>query len=146
MLHLSQATINGLYALHYLARRDGLVTVGEIARHGRLTVPFLAKALQRLGKIGLVRGERGRGYRLARPAATISVLEVVRGLQGPILPEDLCLMGNRECVFRRTCPLSHFCRELSASVLTALDALNLLTLPVGARGLPVCMDQRRAVP
>lgn len=145
MLDLSWGTICGLYAMHYLAR-TGHATAQQIAEHGHLSPTFLAKTLQRLGQERLVRGRRGRGYTLARPPMEISVLEVVRALEGPIQPAHLCLMRNGQCVFQAACPLSRVCRELSTSVLSALGGMTLVSLPVGELGLPVCMNRKSAFP
>lgn len=141
VLGLSWATACGLYALHYLARLDRLATAREIARHGSLSETHLSKVLQQLRREGLVHSRRGQGYSLARPPESISILEIVRALEGPIAPAHLCLMRNGQCIFRATCPLSRLCRELSASILGALGGINLGLLPVDESGLPVCMER-----
>ncbi len=144
MLDLSWGAVCGLYALHYLARKPGSISVKEIAGQSGLSPTFLSKMMQRLRREGLVRSARGRGYALARPPGAISVLEVVRAVDGPIAPADLCLMKNEECVFKATCPLSRVCRETAAGILSVLGGIDLQSLPTGALGLPVCMNDRKA--
>ncbi|MBI2933822.1 MAG: Rrf2 family transcriptional regulator [Planctomycetes bacterium] len=145
VLDLSWGTVCGLYALHYLARSTAPVTAQQIASHGQMSSTFLAKTLQSLRREGLVRGQRGRGYRLSRPSAEISVLEVIRALEGPIQPATLCLMKNDNCVFQGACPLARLCRELSSSVMDALGSVTLASLPVDGTGFPVCMARKRDV-
>lgn len=142
-LDLCWETVTGLYAIHYLARRDEPVPMAEIAGNGNLAPPSLAKVLQRLRRSGLVRSERGRGFILARRANDISVLDVVRALEGSPAFEGLCLMKNALCDLRHICPLSRLCGELTAGITTALEGIKIDGLPVGAKGLPVCMDHRR---
>ncbi len=65
----------------------------EIASELGLPPQFLSKVLQRLGAAGLVSSRRGRtgGFRIARPAEKIALLEVVEIFEGNL--------GKMECVF-----------------------------------------------
>jgi Rrf2 family transcriptional regulator, cysteine metabolism repressor len=54
----------------------------------------LVAKLREAGLVGSVRGAHG-GYRLARPAAEIQMLEVVEALEGPIAPME-CFHEVRE--------------------------------------------------
>ena len=72
------------YALHgvvYLARRaeQQPILLREIAEALQMPENYMAKIFQSLSKAGLVTASRGahRGYRLARPAGEISLLDVV---------------------------------------------------------------------
>ncbi len=141
LLELSWEAVTGLYAVHFLARRSAPVPAADIARHGGLSTASLAKVLQRLRRQGIVRSERGRGFSLARPADRISVLDIVRAIEGRIGRENHCLMKASACSLRENCPLSLMCRELSMSVTTALDGIRVALLPVAVSGLPVCMDR-----
>lgn len=62
-----------------LAGDGGLVTASEVAARHELPSAVVAKIFQRLAQAGLAVGTRGvsGGYRLARPAAQITVLEVI---------------------------------------------------------------------
>ncbi len=65
---------------------------------------FLKAILRELGRGGLVIAQRGAngGYRLARPAAEITVADVVRAVHGPLAtvrgerPENLAYTGAAE--------------------------------------------------
>jgi Rrf2 family iron-sulfur cluster assembly transcriptional regulator len=73
------STRYALQAVLDLARSAGAVSVSAIARRHHIPETALAKVFQRLVRSGLVVGARGPhgGYRLARPAGQITVLDVI---------------------------------------------------------------------
>ncbi|MFC7737369.1 Rrf2 family transcriptional regulator [Roseomonas sp. GCM10028921] len=78
-------------ALTEMARRgpDGNgapMTLAEIAQSQMLSTAYLEQLFGRLRRAGLVRSARGPGggYRLARPAASITVAEVVEAVDDTI--------------------------------------------------------------
>ena len=88
MLNVPVSVEYGLRAMVYLAQKyaDGkAIRAAEIASRGGLPLPFLQRLLARLQRAGLVTSLRGAhgGYRLARPPATIPVLQVVEALTAP---------------------------------------------------------------
>jgi Rrf2 family protein len=80
----------GLKAVVHLARLpDGsLALSSEIAAANTISKKFLDAILHDLRLAGLVTARKGRGggYRLARPAARITVGDVLRVLDGPVAP------------------------------------------------------------
>jgi Rrf2 family protein len=56
----------------------------RLAEYHDVPTPYLAKALQALMRAGIVASTAGRygGYRLARPASEISMLEIVQAIEG----------------------------------------------------------------
>jgi len=70
-------------ALHSQA---GPVQIHQIAQRQTIPKQFLDQILLNLKKAGLVTSTRGRqgGYRLARPASEITLLEISQGLEGPL--------------------------------------------------------------
>ncbi len=67
---------------------QGLLQVSQIAAKQQMPVKFLEQILQSLREAGIVETQRGRfgGYRLAKPAATIGMGEVIRHIDGPLAP------------------------------------------------------------
>jgi Rrf2 family protein len=69
----------------------------SIAQAQDISVPFLLNILAELRAAGIVDSRRGSegGYRLARPAGSITLADVVRAIDGPLatiagqLPEDI---------------------------------------------------------
>ena len=70
-----------MVALVDIALRDGdeLVTLGDVSQRQSISLPYLEQLFVKLRKAGLVESVRGPGggYRLARPAAEIRVIEVL---------------------------------------------------------------------
>ena len=65
--------------------RDGQVLpAAKLAEYHEVPPAYLAKHLQALAGAGIVTSVPGRrgGYRLARPAADVSVLEIVQAIEG----------------------------------------------------------------
>jgi Rrf2 family protein len=63
---------------------DETLSAARLAEYHGVPAPYLAKALQALASAGLVSSQTGRrgGYRLARPADEITLLDVVFAVEG----------------------------------------------------------------
>lgn len=77
------------WAAHCVVLLDSLpagatLPASRLAEYHNVPAPYLAKALQALAGAGIVRSlpGRGGGYRLSRPAAQISLLDVVLAVEG----------------------------------------------------------------
>jgi Rrf2 family transcriptional regulator, cysteine metabolism repressor len=70
------------------------VPLGDIANAREMPLQFLEQVFAALRRAGIVRSRRGAsgGYSLARPAAEISVLDVVAALDGVPSPAE-CTQG-----------------------------------------------------
>ena len=85
-----------------LAAAGGLVTSEQIAQAQRIPANFLENILRDLRRAGIVDSRRGQsgGYTLARPAADVSVADVIRAVEGPlanvrgVAPEGLDYTGS----------------------------------------------------
>ena len=109
---ISEAASLGLHAAVVLAGNDGrLVTTRELAERLEASEAHLAKVLQRLARAGLVASTRGPagGFRLARPAGEVSLLEVYETIEGPLRPTT-CLFGSPVCG-RAACIFGGFLAE-----------------------------------
>ncbi|HEY3865482.1 MAG TPA: Rrf2 family transcriptional regulator [Solirubrobacteraceae bacterium] len=88
MISITSKSPYAVLALAELGRSagSGPVPIGELARKRDVPVQFLEQlfaALRRAGVISSQRGVKG-GYRFAREPSTVSVLEVVELLDGPL--------------------------------------------------------------
>ena len=65
-----------------------LLQVTELAASERIPVKFLEQIMQLLKEAGMVESRRGKfgGYRLARPAGSITIGQIVRLVDGPLAP------------------------------------------------------------
>ena len=87
MLRVTKLTDYATVVLTALAARPGdVLSAPELAELAGLEAPTVAKVLKPLAQAGLVDGFRGAngGYRLARDAAEISLVEIVEAMEGPL--------------------------------------------------------------
>ncbi len=97
-----------LRAMLYLARLEPTerAATSQIAEIQRIPPSFLAKIISQLSIAGLIhtsRGARG-GVSLARQPESISILEVVEAIDGPIALNE-CTVSKGACPFGEDCPL-----------------------------------------
>ena len=96
-MRLTRACGYALLALEYLAARGAGPPVAShhIAAARGVPERFLLKVLKPLVTAGLLRSLKGPngGFRLARPASRISLLEVVEAVDGPVRG-DVPLVGD----------------------------------------------------
>jgi Rrf2 family cysteine metabolism transcriptional repressor len=73
------------------------VALSTVAEAETLPLSYLEHLVAKLREAGLVTSVRGAhgGYRLARPASEIEMLDVVQALEGPIAPME-CFNDMRE--------------------------------------------------
>jgi Rrf2 family protein len=78
-------------------RGGGPVALSAVAESETLPLSYLEHLVAKLREAGLVTSVRGAhgGYRLARPASEIEMLDVVQALEGPIVPME-CFYEMRE--------------------------------------------------
>src|SRR6185436_12544959 len=104
--------------------RRSLVQVAELADNERLPAKFLEQIMQALKEAGFVASARGKfgGYRLAQPAAKISIGAVVRALEGPLAPIGCVSQTAYE---KCTCPDEEHCglRMLMLDVRNAIAGI-----------------------
>jgi len=88
MISVSTKSPYAVLALAELAQRAGSepVPIGELARRRDVPVQFLEQLFAVLRRAGIINSQRGvkGGYRFARDPATVTVLEVVELLDGPL--------------------------------------------------------------
>jgi Rrf2 family protein len=74
-----------------------------LAEETGLPVPTVQKLVSKLTAAGLLRSTRGArgGLQLARPAAAITLADIVEAVEGPI--------ALTQCVETRGCTLDHTC-------------------------------------
>jgi Rrf2 family protein len=133
-MRLTSATAYALRALVYLARHgDGrMLASAAIAEAEGLPDRFLVKVLAPLVRADVLHsaGGPGGGYRLARPAKRITLLEVVEAVEGPVRgeapPVGVTAEGKR--VDRQ---LQAACEKAAETVRGRLRRVSLADLAVG---------------
>src|SRR3984893_3378565 len=88
MISITSKSPYAVLALAELAGSDGSdpVPIGELARRRDVPVQFLEQLFAALRRAGIISSQRGvkGGYRFAREPSTITILEVVELLDGPL--------------------------------------------------------------
>jgi Rrf2 family transcriptional regulator, cysteine metabolism repressor len=88
MISITSKSPYAVLALAELGRSesDAPVPIGELARRREVPVQFLEQLFAVLRRAGILSSQRGvkGGYRFARDPATVTVLEVVELLDGPV--------------------------------------------------------------
>ena len=111
MALISKSGEYGLRAALYIAARpdEAHVSVREMSAQMDISFHFLTKILQRMTRAGLLASTRGAkgGLALAKPAAKISLLDIVRSVEGDDLFRE-CMLGLEDCNERRPCPLHRY--------------------------------------
>jgi Rrf2 family protein len=126
-------------AVELAAADDGPVKAEDVANRQGIPHNFLVKILHELRLAGLVRSHRGPegGHRLARPAADISVADVLRAVEGPLAevrgtpPEALHYTGSSES-------LQRVWVALRTNVRSVLETVTLAD--IAAQQLPADID------
>lgn len=117
------------------------VTAEAIADEQDIPLRFLLNILADLRRHGLVSSRRGAdgGWRLARPAADITVADVIRAVDGPLAnvagvrPERLAYHGSAQALTGLWVALRHSVRDILESVTLHELAGGTLPPPISRR-------------
>jgi Rrf2 family protein len=120
-------------AAELAAAGDGPVKGEALATAQGIPQNFLENILTDLRHAGLVKSQRGAdgGYRLARPAAEVTVADVIRAVDGPLAsvrgeaPEDVSYVGA-------AAPLADVWIAVRASLRQVVEHVTLADLAAGA--------------
>jgi Rrf2 family protein len=139
-MFFSKTSEYALRAVVYLADHEGQSqTTQQIAEATKVPSNYLSKTLQSLARAGLVQAQRGLGggFMLARPAAGVTVLDVVSAVD-PVqrihtCPLSLASHGTN------LCPLHRKLDDALASIETAFGSTVIADLlHVKGMNKPLC--------
>ena len=112
-------------ALASMENRPGSTWVGAGAIAREIGAPgnYLGKLLRPLTREGLVRSQKGKGggFRLARPAAEITLFDVVEPIEHASRWEG-CFLGRKKCSGSAPCALHDRWKELRNAYLRFLKS------------------------
>jgi Rrf2 family protein len=125
-------------AIELAASPDRHTTAEQLARAQNIPGKFLEAILTQLRRAGLVRSQRGPdgGFWLARPAGEISLADIIRAIDGPLVgvrgerPEKVGYLGTAE-------PLQTVWIALRANERAILEEVSLEHIVSGALPLRV---------
>ncbi|MGC8865239.1 MAG: RrF2 family transcriptional regulator [Bacteroidales bacterium] len=86
VFHISEAASIALHVMALLARVTTRMQAGELSQLTGFPKSHIAKVMGLLVKAGMLTSDRGPrgGFQLARPAESISLLEVFEAVEGPV--------------------------------------------------------------
>lgn len=115
----SKPCMHGLRAVIYIASRnvESPVRGEDIAREEDLPQPFLSKILKILSSRNILHSVRGPGggFRLARTAEEITLLDIVEAIDGLTQFEE-CALGWKTCQDDKPCPLHNSWKDMRLSL------------------------------
>jgi Rrf2 family protein len=136
VIKFTEAASLALHAMALLAAdRDRRFQIQDIAGALRVSPSHLAKVLQRLAKIGLIRSVRGRagGFVLARDPEAITALEIYEAVEGPLAIRQ-CLFPEPQC--HGDCILGDTLAAASGLIRDKLSRTSLAELSAVFSGTP----------
>lgn len=142
MMRISTRGRYALRAMIDLAMHSGVGPVlrQEIAERQGISAEYVAQLFSVLQKAGLVRGVKGPGggYVLARAPDTVTALDIIQAVEGPVAvvncvlpePEDEAVCNRADC-----CAAYLLWKRLSATISEVLGTVTLRQLCDEARRL-----------
>ena len=127
-MRLSTRCRYGIHAMFHLAQYygSGPQTIRQISARQLVPEQYLEQiigVLRRASYVVSVRGAQG-GYMLARPPEEISIGDLLRLLEGPVLMAD-CISDADSCVRSGQCPSRLVWERLTDCINEILDSVTL---------------------
>ena len=107
----------------------GRTSAAELAAETGLPAPTVAKLVSRLSAAGLLRSVRGAGggLQLARPAAAITLADIVEAVEGPIAL-SACSSEHSDCSVEQHCAVRPHWPVVNQALRGALASVSLVEL------------------
>ena len=139
MLRLTKKADYGLMALKFLAEHpnDASLSARDIAEAYHIPPQLLAKILQRLAKVGILRSHAGMsgGYSLLKNPREISAFEVIRAIDGPLFITS-CGTSDTGCDLTNSCTIREPLARVNDSISELLRNISISDLAEPAEGAP----------
>jgi FeS assembly SUF system regulator len=136
VIKLSKLADYGIVIVTHFAREgERQHATHEIAAATHVPPPMASKILKQLARAGLLASHRGAhgGYSLARPAARVSVAQVIEALDGPIALTSCTEPGPGDCMIEQLCLARTNWQHINQAIREALDGI---TIEEMARAIP----------
>ncbi|MEL1251853.1 SUF system Fe-S cluster assembly regulator [Aurantiacibacter gilvus] len=108
----------------------GRTSASELASETGLPVPTVQKLVSKLTAAGLLRSTRGAGggLQLARPAAAISLADIIEAVEGPIALTSCVDAERHDCVLEGSCKVQPHWPIVNTALRGALADVSLVQL------------------
>ena len=131
-MRLSSMADYAVVTMSAAARHCGMVRVSaaQLAEETGLPPATVQKLVSKLSAAGLLRASRGAGggLKLARPAAAISLADIVEAVEGPIALTACVEQGRHDCGMESACTVRPHWGVVNAAVRGALAEVPLTRL------------------
>jgi FeS assembly SUF system regulator len=113
------------------------VSAAQLAEETGLPAPTVQKLVSRLTGAGLLRSSRGvgGGLKLARPAAAITLADIVEAVEGPIALTACIEHGRHDCTLESACMVRPHWPIVNEALRGALARVSLTRLAEVQPGL-----------
>ncbi len=136
-MRLSNLADYAVVLMSAAARQCGSVPIhaGMLAEQTGIPGPTAQKLVSQLARAGLLVASRGTGggVRLARPAAAISVADIIEAVEGPIALTSCVAEGRHDCSLEGHCKVQPHWGVVNGAVRGALAEISLATLSVAPK-------------
>lgn len=111
------------------------VSATQLAEETGLPAPTVQKLVSRLTAAGLLRSARGAGggLKLARPAAAITLADIIEAVEGPIALTACVDNGKHDCGMEQACSVKPHWPKVNAAMRGALAGVSLTQLTGAAQ-------------
>ncbi|MFW2851532.1 SUF system Fe-S cluster assembly regulator [Sphingomonas sp. TX0543] len=108
----------------------GRLNATVLAEETGVPLPTAQKLVSRLSAAGLIESARGTGggFRLARPPATISLMDIIEAVEGPIALTACVDVGDHDCAIEGNCRVKPHWNVVNNAVRGALAGVTLASL------------------
>jgi Rrf2 family protein len=116
-------------------KRRGRISATDLAEETGIPLPTAQKIVSLMTRAGLMKSVRGTGggIMLARPAAAISLAEIIEAVEGPIALTACVESGKHSCALEGTCATQPHWGAVNQAVRGALGGVTLASLSMEAR-------------
>src|SRR5438309_2292338 len=139
MFKVNKLTDYATVVLIDIARAEAVRSTHRIAERTGIPLPTVAKLMKSLNRAGLVASTRGAGggYVLGRPAAQITVADVIQAVEGPIALTACADTSDEHCGIEALCPVQGKWNRVNTAVRIALSEVSLadMVADVGSFGI-----------
>jgi Rrf2 family protein len=113
------------------------VRQSELSEAAKVSGHFLSKVLQQLVRARLIHSQRGSGggFSLAVSAGSVSLLDVVEAIEGPVRLNQ-CIEEGPSCDRKSWCPAHRVWAEAQAAVMNVLGGATMTKLASIAKSDP----------
>jgi len=129
MLRLTKLADYGIVLLIHFARGEvgGVQAARDLAQQSRLPLPTVSRILKALSGAGILESHRGvkGGYSLARAPESVTVVDIVSAIEGPIGITACTEDETADCEHEAFCPAVNRWQVINEAIHAALDKVTL---------------------